>query len=113
MDEVVSGLVSFKGAANRPGLDFYKLEYQLEGTTEWILLGAFNWTVKFGALGGWSTTEVPSGTYWVRLVVVDENGNYWPEEAKVRLTVVNEPKPTRDPFEGLRYNPTVTVTGGG
>jgi hypothetical protein len=40
------------------------------------------------------------------MVVVDRNGNYWAEEPTLRLTVENQPEPYRDPFEGLRYNPT-------
>jgi hypothetical protein len=109
MDEVVSGNVQFRGAANRPGFAYYKLEYQLEGSPEWHFLDSFERSVRFATLAHWDTTTVPSGTYRVRLIVVDKNGNYWPEEAWVRLIVVNdEQQKNKDPFEPLRYNPTVT-----
>ncbi len=31
--------------------------------------------------------ELPSGTYELRLVVVDRTGNYWPEFATIEVTV--------------------------
>jgi hypothetical protein len=107
-DTSVSGTVEFMGAANRPGFSFYKLEYRLVDDSDWRLINIYERSRRLGTLGLWNTTTVPNGTYLVRMVVVDRNGNYWAEQPTLRLTVENQPEPYRDPFEGLRYNPTPT-----
>ena len=110
LDSTVSGQVEFRGGASRPGFDYYKLEIQAEGSTDWMLLHYGERPVRLGTLGYWQTTSVPPGTYFVRLRVVDINGNYWAEQPVLRLFVQNAPtaQPT-DAFEGLRYNPTPTA----
>lgn len=101
---VVSNVVQFRGAATRPGFDYYKLEYQLEGTTEWHLIDVFDGSVIFGPLGNWQTLDVPSGAYLVRLTVVDTGGNYWPESPQVRLIVENgQEMQNRNPLDALQY----------
>ncbi len=110
MDTIVSDVVEVRGAAYRPDFAFYKFEYQQEGTTEWVLIGTIETAVNFGHLINWATNDVPAGSYWLRLVVVDINGNYWAEETKIRLHVVNETQPTEDPLAPLRYNPTAVAT---
>jgi hypothetical protein len=105
----VNGVVEFRGGAMRPGFNFYKLEFRAEGTSDWVLIDTGQRAVRLGTLGFWNTADFPNGVYWVRLRVVDQNGNYWPEEPELKLVVENKPNtPTRDPFEGLRYNPTAT-----
>jgi hypothetical protein len=106
MNSVISNSVQFRGAATRPGFDYYKLEYQLEGTTEWHLIDVFYSAVIFGPLGNWQTTDVPSGVYLVRLTVVDTGGNYWPESPQVRLIVAADPElKHRNPLDALQYKP--------
>ena len=105
-DTLVSGSVELKGAANRPGFSFYKLEYRPVDDQDWQLINIYEQSRRLGTLGWWNTTTVPNGTYLVRLVVVDRNGNYWAEEPVLRLRVENQPELYKDPFEGLRYNPT-------
>lgn len=83
----VTGVVEFRGAANRPGFDFYKLEYQKEGTTDWVLIESHELPVQFASLGYWQTADVQPGKYFVRLIVVDINGNYWDEQPVVELIV--------------------------
>jgi hypothetical protein len=49
----------------------------------------FEAPVTNGVLMDWDTRTVPSGAYWLRLIVVDNTGNYWPEYAEVRVVVAN------------------------
>ena len=83
----VTGVVEFRGAANRPGFNYYKLEYQKEGTTDWVLIETHELPVQFASLGYWQTADVQPGKYLVRLIVVDINGNYWDEQPVVELIV--------------------------
>jgi len=84
---IVTGVVEFRGAANRPGFNFFKLEYQKEGTTDWVLIESHELPVQFASLGYWQTADVQPGKYLVRLIVVDINGNYWDEQPVVELIV--------------------------
>jgi len=83
----VTGVVEFRGAANRPGFNYYKLEYQKEGTTDWVLIETHELPVQLASLGYWQTADVEPGKYFVRLIVVDINGNYWDEQPMLELTV--------------------------
>jgi hypothetical protein len=102
-------VVPFRGAATRPDFDYYKLEYQFEGSTEWRLLDVSEQSIRFGLLVNWRTTDLPTGAYLVRLTVVDKTGNYWPEMPQVRVIVTNDEEiKAHNPLDALKYQPTPT-----
>ena len=89
----MNGVVKFYGTARVPKFKFYKLEVRKEGTEEGFvtfftgyreisngLLAEVNtvaWTQKWG-----------NGLFWVRLVVVNDTGNY-PERCSILYTISN------------------------
>ena len=83
----------FWGTAARPNFDYFKFEIQPEDAEGWAFVARFNHPVTNGVLltagpqGDWDTTKANPGAYWLRLVVVDITGNYWPEFAMVRVIV--------------------------
>lgn len=82
----ITGIVPFRGTADIPDLEYYKLEYRAAGTEDWLFLVRIDGSVANGELMEWHTYTVPPGDYEVRLVVVDIRGNY-PEPCIVRVTV--------------------------
>lgn len=90
---ILSGKVGFYGTARTPNFDFYKLEIRKEGSSEGFttfftgdrevingLLAEANtvtWTETWG-----------NGLFWIRLVVVNDTGNY-PERCSILYTVTN------------------------
>lgn len=89
MNASVRGKVQFRGTAKRPSFQYYKFEFRPEGAKTWSFLGRFERAVVNGVLMEWDTTGVARGTYWLRLVVVDQTDNYWPEAAEMRVVLVN------------------------
>jgi len=87
---VVSGTVQIMGTADLPNFDYYKIEYAPAGSpTEWALITDLRRsTVKDGLLDSWNTTNFPNGPYLLRLMVVDNTGNY-PEPCEVSVVVNN------------------------
>jgi hypothetical protein len=87
---IVRGLVDIHGMATLPGFQFYKLEYSVRAQPageEWITIGELhNQPVVDGQLGTWDTSRLPTGQTWVRLVVVDQTGNF-PEPCQVMVVV--------------------------
>ncbi len=88
MDAAVRGAVQFRGTAIRPNFQYYKFEFRPEGAKTWSFLRRFDQPATNGLLMEWDTTKVPAGAYWLRLIVVDKSGNYWPELAELRLFVI-------------------------
>lgn len=87
---VVSGQVSFVGTAQHERFSYYKLEFAPgsdAGAGFVYFDGAQNQVVN-GLLGVLNTPGLPNGVYTVRLVVVDETGNY-PEPCHVNINVQN------------------------
>jgi hypothetical protein len=85
-NQTISGSIAVMGAANLPNMQYYKVEFRPAGTS-----AAFSYITgqprsADGVLGVWNTAAVPDGTYTVRLVVVDETGNY-PPPCEVTVTV--------------------------
>lgn len=87
MDTTCRGIVRLRGTATRANFDYYKFEYRSEDVSTWSFLSRFDQPVINGVLLEWDTTNIPRGTYWLRLIVVDKTGNYWPEFAELRLVV--------------------------
>jgi len=86
MDAVLTGIVQIKGTANIDRFWYYKFEFRPEGDPTWHFLTRFEQPVTDGKLMDWHTYTVVPGTYWLRLVVVDETGNY-PEPCEIRVTI--------------------------
>ncbi len=90
MNATLRGVVQFRGTATRPNFDYYKFEYKPEGAQNWSFLVRFNRPVTNGVLMDWDTRTVRPGAYWLRLIVVDKTGNYWPEHAQIRVIVADQ-----------------------
>ncbi|MGQ9627789.1 MAG: hypothetical protein ACUVV0_12905 [Anaerolineae bacterium] len=88
MDAVLNGAVPIVGSANIPNFQYYKVEVGPgENPASWSLITDLRYTqVAGGQLDIWDTTPFPSGVYTIRLVVVDNTGNF-PEPCEVRVTV--------------------------
>jgi hypothetical protein len=84
--DTLSGRVDILGSADIDRFDYYKFEFRPIGTPEWSFLVKFEQPVSKGQLMMWDTSTVPTGVYDLRLVVVDETGNY-PEPCVIRVSV--------------------------
>jgi hypothetical protein len=87
----VSGAVQILGSANIPNFDYYKIEYSSPAKPgHWALITDLRrGSVAGGLLDVWDTTAFPNGPYTLRLVVVDNTGNY-PDPCTVQVTVSNQ-----------------------
>ena len=84
----VRGAVQVTGSANIPRFQFYKLEYGIgENPATWYFMLSGCAPVSGGVLGVWDTSPLPAGVYSLRLVVVDQTGNF-PEPCKTVVTIV-------------------------
>ena len=98
--DVVRGLLVIKGSATNP-TNFWKYEIhhapEPNPTDQWTVLGIHEVQVIDGRLETWDTSQVPDGTYSLRLRVVRTDGNY--DEYYVRqISVANaQPKETETP----------------
>jgi hypothetical protein len=105
----VRGSVEIVGSARLgPEFQFYKVEYAASGTPDaWVPIGQLHYEQKGNErLEVWHTTTLPDGAYYLRLIVVRQDGNYMATEP-LRVTVANtEPAPTPTPEE----SPTPTAT---
>jgi len=88
MGATVSGSVAITGVANIDGFQFYKVEIGAgEQPGAWtVVADTHAQPVNGGLIETWNTAPFPAGTYWLRLVVVDETGNY-PSPCAVRVTL--------------------------
>jgi hypothetical protein len=82
---VVNGVVSIFGQARTEDFAYYKLEFRVPGG-EWSFIESRETSNAGGQIGSWNSDTVPSGTYELRLVVVDSTGNF-PEPCQVTLNV--------------------------
>lgn len=76
--QIVSGRPGWwlvTGTAVHPELDYWKMELSADGQ-HWTLLYRHAVPVTGGQLLDFNTRTVPPGVYQLRLVVVDETGNY-------------------------------------
>jgi len=77
IDAAVSGMVPIMGTANHEGFQFYKLEYGIGANpNSWSYFDGGERPVQNGQLGTLNAGALPPGTYSVRIVVVDETGNF-------------------------------------
>lgn len=82
----VDGVVQISGAATIDNFDYYKFEFRVPSTNEWVFINLYNASVAEGVLGSWNSDTVPPGVYEFRLVVVDQTGNF-PNPCVIRLNV--------------------------
>lgn len=79
LNATVSGVVTLAGTASIDRFQYYKVEMGVGAQpAEWSFLFANQSPVINGVLGQWDTGPLPAGTYSLRLVVVDQTGNYPP-----------------------------------
>jgi hypothetical protein len=89
-NQVVQGSVPVRGTANISSFQYYKVEVGPGAhpkDQEWTVVGQLHQTpVSGGVLETFNSAAYPPGTYTLRLVVVDQTGNY-PEPCRVTITV--------------------------
>lgn len=87
-ESTVNGLIEIRGTATRPDMDYWKVEYRPEARTNYDILNRSDKAVTDGSLALWSTRTTPNGVYFVRLVIVQKDGNF-ATPCEFRLTVSN------------------------
>jgi hypothetical protein len=115
---VVQGTIQITGSADYPSFQFYIVEVSPEPITgdQWQIVGVIHeQPVINGVLETWNTSQVPDGSYTLRLRVVRLDGNY-SEGFSQQVVVANAqpiptdtPTPAADSAEPTRP-PTVTPT---
>ena len=89
--DTISETVELKGTVNVPNLGFYKYEYSQPGQDTWTTIAAGNSPLVNGTIGFWNTTTLPTGDYLLRLVVVDNQNNFFPV-CTVPVKIAKTPK---------------------
>lgn len=88
MNQVIQGNFPVRGTADHANFQYYKIEVG-SGTDpgQWGVVGQLHHTsVSGGVLETFNAGAYPSGVYTLRLVVVDQTGNF-PEPCRVTVTV--------------------------
>lgn len=89
-NQVVQGNVPIRGTANLSNFQYYKIEVGPGSNPkdhEWTVVGQLHQSpVAGGVLETFNSSAYPPGTYTLRLVVVDQTGNY-PQPCQVMVTV--------------------------
>ncbi len=88
MDSTVSGLIEIRGTATRPDMQYWKVEYRADTSTNYTGLNNSDKAVTDGVLARWSTKTVPNGVYHIRLVLVQKDGNFG-TPCEIRVTISN------------------------
>jgi hypothetical protein len=90
LNQALQGNVPVRGSANIPGFQYYKVEVGPGSNPrdhEWTVVGSLHESpVSGGVLETFNSGAYAAGTYTLRLVVVDQTGNY-PEPCRVTVTV--------------------------
>ena len=90
MNQVIQGNVPIRGTANAADFQYYKVEVGPGSNPrdgEWTVVGGLHDSpVSGGILETFNSGAYAPGTYTLRLVVVDQTGNY-PEPCRVTVTV--------------------------
>ncbi len=88
---VLAGTVSITGTANVADFASYRIEIRADNTQQdYSTLLTGDHVVIQGRLGYLNTAKYPDGGYWLRLVVLDQAGNY-PERCARLVTFRNDP----------------------
>jgi len=90
VNQVVQGNVPIRGTANVADFQYYKVEVgpgSNPADNEWTVVGSLHLSpVNGGVLETFNSSAYSSGTYTLRLVVVDQTGNY-PEPCRITVIV--------------------------
>jgi hypothetical protein len=90
VNQVVRGNVPVRGTANIADFQYYKIEVASGANPkdgQWSVVGQLRKSpVTNGVLETFNSGAYPAGTYSLRLVVVDQTGNY-PDPCRVTITV--------------------------
>ena len=73
-NSVVSGVVEIEGSTNIEDFGFYKFEISAFNSNNWLTIQAGIEPLVDKELGFWDTTQLESGNYSLRLVVLDNQG---------------------------------------
>lgn len=83
----LGGIVEVRGTAAINNFWYYKLEWgNGESPRDWYWITAAYEPVVEGGLGNWDTSLLPPGVYTLRLLVVDNTGNF-PEPCGVTVNI--------------------------
>jgi len=89
-NQTVQGNMAVRGTANIDGFQYYKVEVGPGANPkdqEWTVVGQLHQTpVSAGVLETFNSNGYPPGIYTLRLVVVDQTGNF-PEPCRVTISV--------------------------
>jgi hypothetical protein len=90
VNQVVQGNVAVRGIANIDNFQYFKIEVGSGANPrEWTVVGDLHHEpVTGGVLGTFNASAYAPGTYTLRLVVVDQTGNF-PEPCRVTVTVTS------------------------
>lgn len=87
-NETVRGLITIVGTASHPEFQYYKIEYSPAGSGNWSYLAGDHNAIVNGVLATVDTNVLGNGAWTLRLVVVDQTGNY-PEPCQVTIFIEN------------------------
>ncbi len=87
-NETVSGNISLVGTATHENFQYYKVEYAPAGSNNFVYLAGDQNPVVNGFLVSINTSALGPGAWTLRLVVVDQIGNY-PEPCQVTILIEN------------------------
>lgn len=84
----VRGMLTITGSASDDDFAYYKLEFGAgSNPSDWTWFAGGESQVSYGTLGVLNTGLLACGTYTIRLVVVDNTGNF-PTPAQVTVVVI-------------------------
>jgi hypothetical protein len=87
-NETVSGNISMVGTASHESFQYYKVEYAPAGSNNFSYLAGDQNPVVNGFLASINTGALGNGAWTLRLVVVDQTGNF-PEPCQVTILIEN------------------------
>lgn len=73
-NSTISGIVEIEGTVNIANFGFYKFEISAADTNNWLTVQAGDLPKEDEMLGFWDTTQLQAGNYYLRLVVIDNEG---------------------------------------
>ena len=88
MNSRVSDLIEIRGSASKADMQYWKLEYRSEGSATGVVLMQSDALIINGVLTRLSTKTLPNGVYWLKITVVQKDGNY-PLPCEIRITIAN------------------------
>ncbi len=104
-NQTLMGTVQITGQVSAADFNRYQMEYAVEGTQDYVIIGEFSTTQHPNAgdvLATWQTNVVPSGRYVLRLMMFSNTGGF--VEVRVPVTLDN-PLPTATPTQLPTFTP--------